>query len=179
MQLKWPKYQKPKDEYMGWMKHVLRNIWQLPIANNVVYEWPQRIAAAQCGAQWRRRPSSSLKWPRNGDGGKWKCDLSRGLYAFLQSHQTKGSKSDPALSSYLRWSLKLQHPLAAVFHFTDLKLYHNAVFSWPQHGISVLEVGPVLEFTTWSTALKTIAVNKGFPVQNTVAKQLLITLIWP
>ena len=58
-----------------------------------------------------RRPSSSLKWPRNGDGGKWKCDLSRGLYAFLQSHQTKGSKSDPALSSYLRWSLKLQHPL--------------------------------------------------------------------
>ena len=102
-QLKWPKYQKPKDKYMGWTKHALRNIWQLPIANNVIYECPQRIAA--------RRPSSSLKWPRNGDGGKWKCDLSRGLYAFLQSHQTKGSKSDPALSSYLRWSLKLQHPL--------------------------------------------------------------------
>jgi hypothetical protein len=26
---------------------------------------------------------------------------------------------------------------AAVFHFTDLKLYHNVVFSWPQYGISV------------------------------------------
>ena len=25
MQLKWQKYQKPKDEYMGWMKHIYVN----------------------------------------------------------------------------------------------------------------------------------------------------------